>query len=151
MWLLINHGAESVEYAPSSNKRKGNKMKKKSTRLEKAEAEYESQLHEWLTNPKNEDLSPELTEEKLSAAFQRFLDELLADEAECAAFIFVGGRLDEHLYLKTVFDHFKSQKIFEAIKQNCAVAFSGESFTEAEELLSARRELIAYMESCLRI
>ena len=56
-------------------------------RLHKAEDKYCAQLHEWLTNPKNEDLPDEIIETKIETAFKEFFQALIVDENECADFI----------------------------------------------------------------
>ena len=47
------------------------------TRLRKAEEKYCAELHEWLTNPKNEHLPDEIVEREIQAAFDEFLQALL--------------------------------------------------------------------------
>ena len=126
-------------------------MATKKTRLRKAEEKYCEELHEWLTNPKNEDLPNEIVESKIQAAFDEFLQAMLENEDECAEFIAKGGIIDELDFLPLVFEHFKSRKIYEAIKSNCEVAFSHKYSVESEELTLKRREMLSYMQSCLGI
>ena len=126
-------------------------MATKKTRLRKAEEKYCEELHEWLTNPKNEDLPNEIVEPKIQAAFDEFLKAMLENEDECAEFIAKGGIIDELDFLPLVFEHFKSRKIYEAIKSNCEVAFSHKYSVESEELTLKRREMLSYMQSCLGI
>ena len=133
-------------YAQSFAKRKGINMSNKKNRLDKAEMKYSEELHEWLTNPKNEDLPNEIVEPKLEAAFNEYLQELFKDEDECAEFISTGSRLAELEFLPLVFEHFKSKKIYEAIKANCGVAFSHKQYIESNEMELRRKELLAYME-----
>ena len=121
-------------------------MSKRATRLDIAENKYCEQLHEWLDNPKNEDMPSEMVESKIAVAFDEYVQALLFDEEECADFISIGGRLGELDFLKTVFDHFKSQKIAEAIKVNCQVAFSHKFSTESKEIEEKRKNLITYIE-----
>ena len=90
-------------------------MAAKKTRLQKAAEKYCAELQEWLTNPKNDDLPNETVEPKIKAAFDDFLLALIKDEDECAEFIARGGIIDELDFLPLVFEHFKSQKIFDAI------------------------------------
>ena len=126
-------------------------MATEKTRLRKAEEKYCEELHEWLTNPKNEDLPNEIVEPKIQAAFDEFLKAMLENEDECAEFIAKGGIIDELDFLPLVFEHFKSRKIYEAIKSNCEVAFSHKYSVESEELTLKRREMLSYMQSCLGI
>ena len=120
-------------------------MSNKKSRLKKAELAYCDALHEWLTNPKNEELPNEITEAHIKQAFDMFLAALLLDEDECAAFISEGAILDEQELLPRVFDHFKSEKIYAAIKKNCEIAFSHTYSTESEEQETRRRALLAHM------
>ena len=122
-------------------------MATEKTRLRKAEEKYCAELHEWLTNPKNENLPNEIVEPKIMAAFDEFLQSLREDEDECAEFIAEGGIIDELDFLPLIFEHFKSRKIYEAIKSNCDVAFLHKYGTESEELEQARRDLLTYMQS----
>lgn len=121
------------------------------SRIEKAEIKYCNTLQEWLTNPKNESLPDEIVENEISASFDEYIKELLLDETECAEFISAGNRTEELEYLKFVFDHFKSHKIYEAIKINCEIAFSHKFLIESEEAQASRRNLIAYMQKELKI
>ena len=122
-------------------------MDAKKTRLRKAEDKYCAELHEWLTNPRNADLPNEIVESKIQVAFDEFLQALLEDEHECAEFISKGNIIDEHEFLPLVFEHFKSQKIYEAIKSNCDIAFSHKYGTESEEMEIKRKEMLLYMQS----
>lgn len=126
---------------------KGVKMNNK--RLKNAENKYCLQKHEWLTNPQNEDLPDEIIEQRLQEAFDEFLKELCLDEDESAEFISGGCVLDELEFLRTVFDYFKSEKIYEAIKTNCEIAFSHKYVTESQEIENERKELIVYMQKQL--
>lgn len=118
-------------------------MGKRQTRLQQAESKYCNQLHEWLTNPKNEDLPNEIVEPQLKAAFNDFLEALILDEDECAQFISNENFLDELDFLPLIFAHFKSQKIYNAICANCEAAFSHKHFTESYETENKRRLLLA--------
>ena len=118
-------------------------------RLRNAEDKYIEELHEWLTNPKNEDLPNEVVTPKIEAAFHAFLQELLQNEDECAAYISAGGVMNELDLLPLIFEHFKSRKIYKAIKSNCEVAFSHKLFTESEEIERKRKEMLSYMEHSL--
>lgn len=122
-------------------------MATKKTRLRKAEEKYCEELHEWLTNPKNEDLPNEIVESKIQAAFDEFLQAMLENEDECAEFIAKGGIIDEIDFLPLIFEHFKSRKIYEAIKSNCEVAFSHKYSTESEETELKRKEMLLNMQS----
>ena len=124
-------------------------MVTKKTRLKKAEEKYCSELQEWLTNPQNEDLPDEIVESKIKAAFDEFLKALLEDESECAEFIAKGGIIDELDFLPFIFEHFKSQKIYDAIKSNCDIAFSNKYGTESKEMELIRNEMLASMRSYL--
>ena len=124
-------------------------MATKQTRLRKAEEKYCAELHEWLTNPKNEDLSDEIVESKIKAAFGEFLKALLEDESECAEYISKGGVIDELDFLPLIFEHFKSRKIYEAIKSNCEVAFSHKYGTESEEMELKRNDMLESMRTYL--
>ena len=115
-------------------------MATKKTRLRKEEEKYCAELHEWLTNPKNEDLPNEIVEPKLQAAFDEFLQALLKDEEECAEFIANGNIIDELEFLPLIFEHFKSRKIYEAIKSNCDVAFSHKKIIESKDMEQRRKE-----------
>lgn len=122
-------------------------MATKKTRLRKAEEKYCEELHEWLTNPKNEDLPNEIVEPKIQAAFDEFLQAMLENEDECAEFIAKGGIIDEIYFLPLIFEHFKSRKIYEAIKSNCEVAFSHKYSIESEETELKRKEMLLNMQS----
>ena len=126
-------------------------MTLKMTRLRKAEENYCAQLHEWLTNPKNEDLPPEVVEPKIKAAFNDFFQALIQDEDECAAFICQGNRMDELDFMPLIFEHFKSKKIYEAIKSNCEAAFSHQYSVESEDLKNRRKALLSHMQKVLGI
>lgn len=126
-------------------------MATKKTRLMKAQEIYCEQLHEWLTNPKNEDLPNDVVEPKIEAAFNEFFQALITDENECADFISNGGVMDEIELLPLLFKHFKSKKIYEAIKANCEIAFAHKYSTESEELENKRKALISYMKNVLGI
>lgn len=118
-------------------------MKKERTRLQQAESKYCDQLHEWLTNPKNENLPNEIVEPQIEDAFNEFWEALILDEDECAQFIAEGRFLDELELLPRIFDHFKSTKIYEAICANCEIAFSHKHFTESPDTENKRRILLA--------
>ena len=141
------HSTEFAEPVQTSNRRNENGIKK--TRLRSAEDKYIEEMHEWLTNPKNEDLPNEVVTSKIEAAFHAFLQELLQDENECAAYISAGGVMNELDLLPLIFEHFKSRRIYEAIKSNCEVAFSHKLFTESEEIERKRKEMLSYMEHSL--
>ncbi len=126
-------------------------MVAKKTRLMKAEEKYCEQLHEWLTNPKNEGLPNEAIELKIEEAFNEFFHALIADEDECAEFISKGGVMDEIKLLPMIFEHFKSKKIYEAIKSNCEVSFAHKYSTESENLVNDRKSLLSYMQNALGI
>ncbi len=119
------------------------------SRLRIAADKYCEQLHEWLTNPKNADLPNEIVVPKLDSAFHTFFQELIFDEQECADFISKGGIIDEMEFLPLVFEHFKSRKIYEAIKSNCEASFSGIHSIESDELQNARKMLILHMQNTL--
>ena len=116
------------------------------TRLRKAEEKYCAELHEWLTNPKNEDLPNEIVEPKIQVAFDEFLQEMIKDENECAEFIAKGNITDELEFLPLIFEYFKTQKIYEAIKSNCDIAFSHKYSTESEEMELKRNEMLSHMQ-----
>ncbi len=120
-------------------------------RLKNAEKSYEHALQEWLNNPKNENVSNEIIEQNIQKEFNKYLQELLLDENDCAIFISEGGKLNELNYLQTIFDHFKSLKIYQAIKTNCEIAFSHKLFEEDDESEQKRKTLIKYMQEALHI
>ena len=122
----------------------------KKSRLKKAEDKYCEQLHEWLTNPKNEDLPNDITESKINEAVNEFLQALFQNEDECANFISKGNILNELDVLPLVFDHFKSVKIYESIKSNCEVAFSHKYTVESKEQEQQRKEMLDKMEQQLK-
>ena len=122
-------------------------MTTKKTRLRKAEEKYCAELHEWLTNPKNEDLPNEIVEPKLQAAFDEFLQALIENEDECAEFIAEGHIIDELEFLPLIFEHFKSRKIYEAIRSNCEVAFSHKYSAESKDMERERNEMLARIRS----
>ena len=124
-------------------------MATKKTRLMKAEEKYCEQLHEWLTNPKNEDLPNEIVQSKIEAAFHDFFTALIADEEECAEFISGGGVMDEMKFLPMIFEHFKSKKIYEAIASNCEMAFAQKHSIESEDLVNDRKSLLSHMQNVL--
>ena len=124
---------------------------KKGTRLQQAENKYCEQLHEWLTNPKNEDLPNEIVEPQIEAAFHTFLDALLLDEDECAQFITEGNFLNELELLPLIFDHFGSTKIYDAIYANCEAAFSHKYSFESAEMETKRRMMLERMAKALEI
>ena len=126
-------------------------MSAKKTRLEEAEMQYCGQMQEWLTNPKNEDLPSEVVEAHIEAAFQEFLQALLFSEEETAQFIANGGIMDELDFLPLIFNHFKSVKIYQAIKSNCEAAFLHKHSTESEDLRQARNHLLAHIKHQLGI
>ena len=122
-------------------------MATKKTRLRKEEEKQCAELHEWLTNPQNEDLPNEIVETKIQAAFDGFLQALLKDEGECAEFIANGNIIDELEFLPLIFEHFKSKKIYEAIKSNCDIAFSHKFGVESEEVERKRNKMLSHMQS----
>lgn len=122
---------------------------KKTGRLRNAETKYAEELQEWLTNPKNEDLPNEMVTPKIEAAFNAFLQELLQDEDECAEFIAAGNVMDELDFIPLIFEHFKSRKIYEAIKSNCDLAFSHKKFIESDETEQRRKKMLLHMENSL--
>ena len=122
-------------------------MATKKNRLRIAEEKYCAELHEWLTNPKNEGLPNEIVEPKIQAAFDEFLKEILKDEHECAEFIAEGNIMDELDLLPLIFEQFKTQKICEAIKSNCDIAFSHKFGTESQEMASKRKKILLHMQS----
>lgn len=124
-------------------------MRTKKNRLKEAETKYCEQLHEWLTNPRNQDLPDEIVEPKIEAAFNEFIKALVQDEDECAEFISKGCVLDEMEILPVVFNHFRSEKIYEAIKSNCEVAFSHQYVVESDEREKERQKMLDYMGSVL--
>ena len=126
-------------------------MATKKSRLRKAEEKYCAELHEWLTNPKNEDLPNEIVEREIQAAFDEFLQAMLENEDECAEFIAKGNIIDELEFLPFIFEHFKSRRIYEAIKSNCDVAFSHKNGTESEEMELQRNQMLSHMLACLEI
>lgn len=132
----------------SSNRRSEDEFK--NSRLRNAEIKYVEKLHEWLTNPENEDLPNEVVEPRIEAAFNEFLQELLQGEDECAEFVSAGNVMHEPDLLPLIFEHFKSRKIYDAIKSNCGVAFSHKIFTESEAMEQRRKEMLSNMEKCLK-
>ncbi len=126
-------------------------MTLKKTRLRKAEEKYCEELHEWLTNPKNEDLPSEIVEPQIEAAFNDFFQALIQDEEECADFVSKGNILDEIEFLPLIFEHFKSKKIYDAIQTNCEIAFSHKYSVESEESEKRRKELLYHMQDVLHI
>ena len=124
-------------------------MANKKTRLQKAQERYCDQLHEWLTNPQNDDLPNEIIEKNIETAFNEFFQSLIADENECADFIAKGCIISEMELLPMIFEHFKSKKIYDAIKSNCEVAFSHEFFIESDDIEQQRRDMLAKMKSML--
>ena len=126
-------------------------MATKKSRLRKAEEKYCAELHEWLTNPKNEDLPNEIVEREIQAAFDEFLQAMLENEDECAEFIAKGNIIDELEFLPFIFEHFKSRRIYEAIKSNCDVAFSRKNGTESKEMELQRNQMLSHMLACLEI
>ena len=126
-------------------------MTTKKSRLKIAEEKYCEQLHGWLTNPKNEDSPNDVVEPKIEAAFNEFFQALIADENECAEFISKGGVMDEIELLPLIFKHFRSQKIYEAIKSNCEIAFAHKYSTESEDVENKRKDLISFMKNELNI
>ena len=124
-------------------------MSSKNARLKNAENKYVEALHEWLTNPENEDLPDEAVTHGIEAAFHEFLQELLRDEDECAKFVSAGNITHELYFLPLIFEHFKSRKIYDAIKADCNVAFSHKEFVESEETEQKRKEMLLAMEKCL--
>ncbi|MBO5907622.1 MAG: hypothetical protein J6Q85_05685 [Clostridia bacterium] len=126
-------------------------MSTKKSRLNRAEEKYCEQLHEWLTNPKNEDLPNDVVEPKIEDAFNEFFQALIADENECAEYISKGGVMDEIELLPLIFEHFRNQKIYEAIKSNCEIALAHKYSTESKEVESKRKSLISYMKNELGI
>lgn len=121
------------------------------TRIEKAGLKYSEQLQDLLNNPVNENLSNEIIEPKIKNAFGEYLQALLQDEDECVAFVSKGNIPEEIIVLPLIFEHFKSVKIYNAIKTNCEIAFSCKYSTESKELEQKRKDLIDYMQSTLNL
>ena len=65
------------------------------SRLKKAEVLYCETLQDLLTNPQNEDLPNEIIEPQIEEAFNKFVQELLLNEDETAAFIAEGNVFNE--------------------------------------------------------
>ena len=126
-------------------------MNTKKSRLQKAEEKYCAELHEWLTNPKNEDIPNETVEHQVKAAFDEFLQALMKDEDECARFIAEGGIMDELDFLPLIFEHFKTPRILEAIEANCEAAFSHKHGIESEETERERKEMLSHMRSAFEL
>ena len=91
----------------------------------------------------------EIVEPKIEAAFNEFIKALVQDEDECAEFISKGCVLDEMEILPVVFNHFRSEKIYEAIKSNCEVPFSHQYVVESDEREKERQKMLDYMGSVL--
>ena len=87
------------------------------TRLEKAREDYVEKYIDLFSN--GESLEHDHIFELYDAYVNQFLQELYVSEDETARMIARGGWFDEINFLKPVFDHFKSKKIYEAIVQNC--------------------------------
>ncbi len=121
----------------------------KKNRLKEAEEKYCKQLHECLTNPKNENLPNDIIETKIEEAFNGFIQALVQNEDECACFISKGNVMDELEILPIVFDRFKSVKIYEAIKANCEVAFSHKFTVESKEVEQKRKIMLDDMKQQL--
>ena len=96
-------------------------------------------------------LPSEVIELKTEAAFNGFFEALIADEHECAAFISEGGVMDEIEFLPLIFEHFKSERIYKAIRSNCKMAFAHKHLAESEELENRRRSLLSHMQKALAI
>jgi hypothetical protein len=121
------------------------------SRLKKAEVQYCETLQDLLTNPKNEDLPNEIIQPQIEEALNKFVQELLLNEDETAAFIAEGNVFDEMKMLPIVFEHFKSAKIYVAIKTNCEIAFSHKFCVESADIEQERKAFLAYMEAQLDI
>ena len=120
------------------------------TRLEKAREDYVEKYIDLFSN--GESLEYDHIFELYDAYVNQFLQELYIDEDETARMIARGGWFDEINFLKPIFDHFKSVKIYEAIKTNCEHAFNAdEEVAEPENFIEARKELIKYMQKILNI
>ena len=76
---------------------------------------------------------------------------LIQDEDECAEFISKGKKADELEFLPLVFEHFKTRKIFDAIKSNCEITFSHKYSTESEKTELKRKEMFSNMQSYFEI
>ena len=74
---------------------------------------------------------------------------LIVDEDECADFIAIGGIMDEIKLLPMIFEHFKSEKIYEAIKSNCEIAFSHKFSIESKAIEQQRKDMLAKIKSNL--
>jgi len=122
----------------------------KKNRLKNAEIKYSSKIQELLTNPINEILPDNIINPQINSAFSEFLEEILKDENECAEFISKGNIVDEIYILRPVFEHFKSNKIYEAIKSNCEIAFSHKYSIESKEIEQMRKDLLLYISSQLK-
>ena len=55
-------------------------------------------------------------------------------------------------FFKKIFDHFKTERIYNAIKTNCDNAFMQQGeFAESPDMITFRKDLISYMQKQLNI
>ncbi|MBR6737860.1 MAG: hypothetical protein IKL82_05810 [Clostridia bacterium] len=121
-------------------------MKKKKTRLQQALSNYYTLLHTYLDNPLYEDEPNEVVDPLCDKAYDEFIKEFLLNEDECAEFLEHGRRYVEIDWLEIAYNHFKSEKIYNAIKENCDIAFSQKFVIESDELTERRKDLLLRME-----
>lgn len=120
-------------------RKKRRNYEKKLTRLEKAYDEYLYTLQDLLCNPINEDLPNEYIDPLCDECDNKFLNELYKDKQETIEFLNEGYVLME-LY-SVILKHFKSEDIYNAIKNNI-INRKGINPESAKELLTEIDEII---------
>ena len=120
---------------------------KNQTRLEKAHSRYFEQLNTYSYCDPYVDDETEMVDKLCEEAEVEFLKELLFNENDCAEYIENGKRFLEVEWLEKACDHFKSAKIYDAIKKQCEQALSKKYFFEQGELLASRFNLLFKIEN----
>ncbi len=126
---------------------KGELIMKTKNRLIETEIKYFDALQEWLTNPKNEDLQSEIVENEIRKACDEFVEALTLDEGETANFLSNSSQIYDIDVLLSVFEHFRSKEIYEAIKEN--IKNISDSLLLSEELKARYAEFIRLIEDKL--
>ena len=120
------------------------------TRLETARDRFVNLCSELFSD--GESLEYDHIFEMYDAYVNQFLQDLYVSEEETAKMIERGGWMDDYNFFKKIFDHFKTERIYNAIKSNCENAFMLEGeFAESPDMITFRKDLISYMQKQLNI
>ncbi len=119
------------------------------TRLESARDKY---VNEYITLfTENDGLDLDEIFKKQEVIFNTFLQELLKDEDDTANQILKGGWFGEIDFFMPIFNHFKSFKIYDAIKANCFKVLYSDIDSESVENLEKRKSILFSIEKQLGI